>query len=487
MRPHPEAGPSQQEQERPPKKWPLWFESETTQAMREHGELRTELWSKRMDPALRERLKDPLYLPSRAEVARIEDATEYSNELGDHEILNHEYVRALAEHLQFVARRIPHGEGKPLRVVEVGAGSGRLSYFLNEELKRAAYGGPPAVEVIATTPAPGEPDPNRDIPDMPVLAPVEFLLANEAIERYKPDLVIASWPTLDDLDRLVVDAPSVKELILIGMAEACHIRAGEDGWTPISGFSGRPLTEAEHVQTSRMDRPRSGKTESSTFIYQRADTFPVQTTSERVTLPDIPLPDFSPFGDSEHYRTATHAFPFPGRESDLTAAVEYEQFPDNENGRLGVRLSATDAHGTRALIFHSVVRGADQYSEHQLVPESGSDTRACVFTSDVMPEFRGQGLGHAGMQLMEEMRRRIGDAQPSTRARWIEIRTQIGSTAELASRLGFEPFPGFEKSAARLRTNGATTLETVPNGQDEVPFYKKIDPTVAFTHGRASL
>lgn len=486
MKRTPESSVSDPERNSTPRKWPLWFESDRSKSMRTHGGLRTELWSQRMSSELREKLKDPLYLPSKAEVMKIEDFTEYSHELGEHEILNKEYIQALARHIRFVARRIPRKEGEPFRVVEVGAGSGRLTYFLSKEFKRTDYGDMPSVEAIATTRAPKERASKDDVPDMPVLAPVEFLLANEAIEKYHPSLVIAAWPTLDDLDRLVANEPSVKELILIGLDEACHIRKDESGWPAIPGFSQRDLTDAERVQTSRMDRRQSARTESSTHLYQRIDAFPVKAKIERATLPNIPLPDFSPFGRDEHYRTVTHTFPFPERD-DLTGIMEYDQFGDKTDDLVKVRLSAVDTYGTQALVFHAVIRRGDPHSTHRLVPEAGSDKRAYVFTTDVESEYRGQGLGHAGMQMMEQILRRIGIAQPSAQARWIELQTNVGSTAELVSELGFEPFPGCAGQADRVRTNGATSFENVPKEQQEVPFYKAIDPTVTFKSDSAPL
>ncbi|NBT37454.1 MAG: hypothetical protein EBT21_04960 [Actinobacteria bacterium] len=234
--------------------------------------------------------------------------------------------------------------------------------------------------------------------------------------------------------------------------------------------------------------------------------------SRPLVAPLISLPDFSPFRKDEYYRTETRRFPFPGNDG-LTGVVEYSQLSDRPD--INVRLSAETADGQQALVFNSKIRDIDRDwpLDQQLVPESGPGTHAIIFTRMVDEGFRGRGLGRTAVELLEETIRRIGDARPSGRARWLEVRTGLASTSSLvvdptwvkrwtednyeslrydqlgrlldrsahvATNLGFVPAPGEERLAMDVLTNGATDLNDMPHGQGTVLFHKKLDTTVTF-------
>lgn len=226
---------------------------------------------------------------------------------------------------------------------------------------------------------------------------------------------------------------------------------------------------------------------------------------------EIPLPDFSPFKEGEFFRNQTHRFPFPGREGELTGVVAYETSSDRPD--VNVRLSAEDAAGAQVFVFNSKIRGRDEYarSSERLVPESGSETHAIVYTRHVSPNIRKQGLGKSALELLERTIRRVGDARADARARWMEIHTGLASTSNLvidpvwlerwmdvhydtldydrlnrlldratktSVNLGFVPAPGQERDAILILTNRATDLEEKPHGQRDVLLYKLLDPNL---------
>lgn len=227
---------------------------------------------------------------------------------------------------------------------------------------------------------------------------------------------------------------------------------------------------------------------------------------------EIPLPDFSPFREKEYSRREVHRFPFPGHEADLTGVLVYEFSDDRPD--VNVRLSAESPEGEQILVFNSKIRGTDRLAraDERLNPESGSEMHAIVYTRKVDEDYRKRGLGTAALQILEQTLRRIGDAKPEIRPRWMEIYTGLASTSNLAIdpvwlyrwmednyetldydrlnrlldranntavNLGFVPAPGQERHAIMILTNRATGLDDKPGHQKDVLLYKKLDPNLA--------
>lgn len=227
----------------------------------------------------------------------------------------------------------------------------------------------------------------------------------------------------------------------------------------------------------------------------------------------IPLPDLSPFADDSTHRHAEHRFPFPGHERDLEGILAYEVM--ERGASIGVRLSAVGKNGELAMVFSGVIKDADRnsWSAGELCPASGSTRHARIFTRLVEPNYRNQGIGSASLRILEDVFARIGDANPESRPRWIQILTGLESTSNLivdpnwlaewldanygslqydalnrlldragktTLNLGYVPAPGFEAAGVATLTNGSTDLSNHASTTPDVLFYRKLDPTVAF-------
>lgn len=156
---------------------------------------------------------DPFVLPAKGEIA---DAFKGSgrNELSDqrfaagqYEVLNREFVSALAGYLIDRAGVIQEGPDKPVSILEVGAGIGKLSRFLEFFFDEMAED---RINLNAVD--------TGEFSLTSALGPnVEQLDYEEGLRRYKPSIVICSWMPLDeDWTQAMRDTPSVQEYILIG-------------------------------------------------------------------------------------------------------------------------------------------------------------------------------------------------------------------------------------------------------------------------------
>ncbi|MDI6603285.1 MAG: hypothetical protein QME57_04235 [Patescibacteria group bacterium] len=160
---------------------------------------------------LRKKLRDPNFLPSHKEIRKAFADWEqwmefcFDKENPVFEFLNEEYLNALADYFVGKIQEYGASEEKPLVILEIGAGNGRLSHFLQQKLEERAPG---QTKVVATDS--GEWRLKRDFP-------VEQLKHDEAMKKYSPDIVIVSWmPYLQDSSKDIRKCPSVKEYILIG-------------------------------------------------------------------------------------------------------------------------------------------------------------------------------------------------------------------------------------------------------------------------------
>lgn len=242
--------------------WVRWNPYSAHAEMKRAGFANEEPWTRGIDAALQAKLRDRTYLPSLEEVLRIKNLLDYSDATGDHELLTREYVAALGNHLLRSAEAIRQRTGSPLvTVFEVGAGSGRLTHFLDAYVQEQTKArNLPPMHVIATNESPEAEKARRGeslLPPIPRVSRVDDMDAEEAVAQWQPNVVIASWPVVNGLDELVMNQPSVQELIVLGEAEACPVMFDKSlyDWRPIEGFRKTHLDEARAAQVGRTDEP----------------------------------------------------------------------------------------------------------------------------------------------------------------------------------------------------------------------------------------
>jgi hypothetical protein len=176
-----------------------------------------------------EKLDDPSYLPTRDDFrgpfARFAEdrglaneaiAKEYSKwrelfwnyQKPIFEIWTKEYIEALGNYLAERVSALGGTKEEPTIILEVGAGNGRLTHFLNQKLQSATDG---RVKVVACDSGEWR---------IEQAFPVEKLSHSEALVKYKPKVVIFSWiPPGDDYTDAFRATPSVQEYLLIGEAD----------------------------------------------------------------------------------------------------------------------------------------------------------------------------------------------------------------------------------------------------------------------------
>ena len=168
-----------------------------------------------MVEALVEKLRNPAYLPNEHEIIhamqshnqghmdyRLWHRTEGEETF---EFLNQEFIHELGSYLLERIGHIPSAAGKPV-LLEIGAGDGRLTHFLKNELGDRAT-------MIATDS--GQWGLNQPFP-------VQTMDYQQALKTYQPTFVICSWMMNNqDFSSAIRTCPSVNEYVLIGSTEVC--------------------------------------------------------------------------------------------------------------------------------------------------------------------------------------------------------------------------------------------------------------------------
>lgn len=218
---------------------------------------------------LRERLRDPNFLPTHEQITKAFTNWDQwyqfcrDKENPVFEFFNEEYLNAFADY--FVDKIQEHGasEERPLVILEIGAGNGRLSHFLRQKLEERAPG---QIKVIATDS--GEWSLKSNFP-------VEQLKHDEAMEKYSPDIVVFSWmPYKEDSSKDIRKFDSVQEYILIGETDGgcCGDKWetwGRQSWSwdedekegkkippyEADGFEREYLADLSDLQICRADEP----------------------------------------------------------------------------------------------------------------------------------------------------------------------------------------------------------------------------------------
>lgn len=197
------------------------------------------------------------------------------------EILTEEYLNALTNYCAKRIERYGASTKNPLLILEVGAGSGRLSYFLQKKLNELISG---MVKVVATD--------SGKLNIKPEFA-VEKATCKQALKKYQPDIVLCSWmPYQIDFSADFRQTDSVKEYILIGETDGgcCgddwntwgYLSSSKDNQknktenlTPYQadGFIRKDLVELSRFQICRTDFPGMGIRHSRTVFYQKIIKF----------------------------------------------------------------------------------------------------------------------------------------------------------------------------------------------------------------------
>jgi len=151
----------------------------------------------------------------------------YCVEHGLYEILTQEYLEKLAEYMEerinFLLQKFP----PPIVIVEVGAGDGKLTHFLDEKLKER---GVTDYRIVAT---------DGGKWGIKKLHRVEQETHKEALWDFQPHIVLSQWMCkTEDWTKDVRDEPSVQEYVLISPPDSNTCGLTWDTW-------GIPYTQKE--------------------------------------------------------------------------------------------------------------------------------------------------------------------------------------------------------------------------------------------------
>lgn len=180
------------------------------------------------------------------------------------EFLNKEYVDALGAYLVERVKALSETGQKPVKILEVGAGNGRLSHFLEEYLEAHIPG---QTLVIPTD--------SIDWDLAPAYA-IEEIDVKDALKKHQPQIVISSWMPRDaDFTPDFRATPSVAEYLVIGETKLCggfedvQEKSGKFGFlqrifpkdknlkttAQNEGFEAGYLKELKKFQICRTDEP----------------------------------------------------------------------------------------------------------------------------------------------------------------------------------------------------------------------------------------
>ena len=186
-------------------------------------------------------LTDPTYVPSLAEVQEAladpegeKAITAYHQvdpRTGQYEMWTREYIAGLSD---YIVRTLIHYDQPSATVLEVGAGHGRLSGLLRQNIGARGLD----TLVVAT-----------DIkPPRETHFPVETLSCKQALQEYEPTIVLSSWMLSGhDWTKAMRRTPSVLDYILIGVPK---ITATPEAW---QGYDSPEAGQFAPIELSYLD------------------------------------------------------------------------------------------------------------------------------------------------------------------------------------------------------------------------------------------
>ena len=148
------------------------------------------------------------------------------------EVLTREFIQAFGDYLGERMQKIAQEKAGAVSILELGAGDGRLHYFLQKYLEDT-LGSVPNFHAVDTKQ--WEKDP-RYKQVARSFFPVEEKDNRTALEEFQPDIVVVSWmPPWTDFTKEIRQYSSVQEYILIGHAydNVCGLAwetYGQDSW-----------------------------------------------------------------------------------------------------------------------------------------------------------------------------------------------------------------------------------------------------------------
>ena len=132
-----------------------------------------------------------------------------------HELLVHEHIEGITRHLFSIMTAGNHCE-VTCKVLELGAGDGRLSHYLRRYMSASHHGNSKNLNLVVTA---TDLHPNKSFAG----EEVEAGDYEQALTRHaNADIVICSWmPPFDDWTAAIRRVPTVREYILIGNPDSC--------------------------------------------------------------------------------------------------------------------------------------------------------------------------------------------------------------------------------------------------------------------------
>lgn len=268
--------------------------------MREHGYERSlEIFSQE---EMREVLKNPGYLPSREEISYaftgdrkkidewsadghkeiVFDEKKWDEEFNDrvaflqycdnienpiYELFNEEYLNDLCGYLVERINNLQIGT-EPVMILEIGAGSGRLTHFLKQKLEEKVPG---KFNIVATDSGKWR---------IKQTFPVEQIEHDAALKKYQPRIAIFSWmPYEEDYTAEFRSTDTIEEYLLIGEQDCCgdHDLSWRNRYETTSEhdpsikniFNKTPLPEISKNQLCRSDAPGKFQGHSRTISFRR--------------------------------------------------------------------------------------------------------------------------------------------------------------------------------------------------------------------------
>jgi len=174
------------------------------------------------------------------------------------QILTKEFIKSFSDFLAEEINKIPK---EKLNILEVGAGNGRLTYFLKEAIKDKAINKEIVFRAID--------DFSWDSDDQPFfwtkkIFPVENISVEESIKS-NPDIVISSWmPKDEDWTVNFRTNPNIQEFILIGTEMDC---GNKNSWVADENFKRKEVPTHGNVCWTDFAPRDEGK--SKVFAFSR--------------------------------------------------------------------------------------------------------------------------------------------------------------------------------------------------------------------------
>ena len=154
------------------------------------------------------------------------------------EFLNKEFISTFSTYLSQQIKKLEH-KNLPIIILEIGAGNGRLSYFLRQKIEDKS------LKIIAT---------DNGKWNLKTIFPVETIDYKLALKKYNPEIVICSWmPFKIDFTKEIRKTKSVKEYILVGETDGGCCGDEQLTWEQPQNFKRINLDYISEHQICRAD------------------------------------------------------------------------------------------------------------------------------------------------------------------------------------------------------------------------------------------